>query len=149
MRRYETLEASTETHRSSPEYKEMRRMVGEGNILDRPSDLRYLQPVSSSFLRREEATGVILQASRFTSEVTSLYITVEEWRPNEGDRSQLNNVVEEFVGHAHANSDSVEAFLALKYLEQYDDPSIVSIAVHSSPISRVEWSSMPMTVGLR
>ena len=80
---------------------------------------------------------------------TPAYITVEEWRPYKGERSQLDEVVKELIGHAHESPDSVDGFLALKYLEQYDDPSMVTVAVHHSESSRQRWSSESASNALR
>lgn len=47
---YAEMEASTVTHRSSEQYKQFRQACAAESLLDRGSDLRYLEPLGIGFL---------------------------------------------------------------------------------------------------
>lgn len=52
---YDCLEASTVTHRESGPYKSFRQACASESLLERRSDLRYLEPLGIGFLARQGA----------------------------------------------------------------------------------------------
>lgn len=52
---YDHLEASTVTHRASDQYKSFRQACAAESLLERGSDLRYLEPLGIGFLARQAA----------------------------------------------------------------------------------------------
>jgi quinol monooxygenase YgiN len=52
---YDQLEASTVTHRASDPYNAFRQACAAESLLDRGSDLRYLEPLGIGFLARQAA----------------------------------------------------------------------------------------------
>lgn len=52
---YDHLEASTVTHRASDQYKSFRHACAAESLLERGSDLRYLEPLGIGFLARQAA----------------------------------------------------------------------------------------------
>ncbi|OQO00721.1 hypothetical protein B0A48_13212 [Cryoendolithus antarcticus] len=120
---YDHLEASTVTHRSSDAYKAFRSAVGAEGLLDRGSDLGYLQPTGFGFLIREP---VIFQSG---SQPNGGYVVVERMRAAGGSSGRVAllevlRTVAESVGKASL-VDAVASFWVLEYRPEDQDLTIV------------------------
>ena len=116
-------------------------MAGSEGLFERPSDLRYLRPLPGWFLYPEHSTHSIFQASR-SSVVESAYLVVAEWRPRHESLAAFKDAVQELVRHAHSCSKMVRSFLALQYLDEYQDESITIISIHKSKEDSSQWWKM-------
>jgi quinol monooxygenase YgiN len=116
---YAKLEASTETHRASAPYKDFRTACASEKLLDRPSDLRYMEPLGLGFMTRDWEP-VVLQ-----SQESQGYVVVERLKPKPGNRPQLLEAVRELSGHADAVGQGVHTFWSLGYRAEDNDETVV------------------------
>lgn len=147
--RYETIEASAQVHRSSAAYKEMRRVAAAEGLFERPSDLRYLEPLPDGFLHREGVGQSVFQASRAAVRVKGAYMVVEELRPRPEAVSECNEVVREMLTHARERPDEVGSCLALRYLQEYEDETVFVLTVHPSRQEGDRWVASVKVEDLR
>ena len=88
-------------------------------MLDRPSDLRYLESLNIGFLAREDVS-IVLQ-----NHETEGYVVFESLRPAQGQRAAVLEHVVDIASVAHALRGVVESFWAMGYREEAEDPTIV------------------------
>jgi quinol monooxygenase YgiN len=121
---YDNESAIAEVHRSSEPYKKMRLTVGRDHILERPTDLRFLQPTGVGFMVRSEKTVTFLKSDSHVAEEKGL-IVILEIKPEEDMKLELlkdlENLGEYVKGHEHRTA----SFWVLEYLPEYSDDSIV------------------------
>jgi quinol monooxygenase YgiN len=79
--RYEDIEANTETHRASAEYKAFRGAVGPEGLLERPSDLRFWRPLLGFIVQGEPVD--------FSTSASEQYIVTDELTPNSGKKGKV------------------------------------------------------------
>ncbi|KAL3462173.1 hypothetical protein BJX64DRAFT_288712 [Aspergillus heterothallicus] len=116
---YEDVEANTETHRASAEYKAFRAAVGAEGLLDRPSDLRFWRPLLGHLVYQEEPVD-------FSASTTSQYIITDELTPLPGRKE---HVVEQLGMLAHqAEKRQVPSFWVLHRGDGEQDESLLVFA---------------------
>lgn len=110
----------------------MRAAVGENKLLERPSDLRFLQPTGTGFLHGplRGDTGDIVGPE---------YMIVDEVRPKPGHGQQaarellltaLKSAVEEL--DVITTNNECLTFWVLEYRPEYDDNSLVVVSRYQS-----------------
>ncbi|CAK7235443.1 hypothetical protein SBRCBS47491_009295 [Sporothrix bragantina] len=129
--RYEDLPALTETHRESAEYKAMRAAAAAEALLDRPSDLRFLQPTGTGFMNRKAPA----HNSR-TPE--SEYVVIDELKPkpaadggnDKAPRDQLLAALKQIADDIEKSPlhDEVLTFWVLEYRPEYNDEALLVFA---------------------
>lgn len=121
---YAELEASTVTHRSSDEYKRFRQAVADESLLDRGSDLRYLEPLGIGFLMRQR--GPDCPPRQCDSEG---YVVFERLRAAGGadGRNRLLELLRklESTGLKDLDASVVASFWVLGYRPEDSDSTIV------------------------
>lgn len=130
--RYSKLEASTQVHRSSTPYKAFRAACGGEALLDRPSDLRYLEPLGIGFMTRG-GTQVLLQGQSSNG-----YIVFEHLRPKPGRRSDLLASLRSLASISEGLAQEVQSFWALGYRAEDDDETVVLFQRFSSKVAFLE-----------
>lgn len=116
--RYAVKEASTETHRSSAPYKAFRAACASEALLDRGSDLRYMEPLSFGFMHRS-GKPIKLQDKQ-----TDGYVVVESFDASGTNRDALISQLVKLSELAGTLS-TVESFWPLAYRLEDNDPTIV------------------------
>ncbi|KAL3488330.1 hypothetical protein BJX62DRAFT_240141 [Aspergillus germanicus] len=115
---YEDVEANTETHRASAEYKAFRGAVGPEGLLERPSDLRFWRPL----------LGYLLQGGPvdFSTSASEQYIVTHELTPNSGKKEEI---VEQLRALAQEGEGSqVLSFWILHRGDEETDQSLIVFA---------------------
>lgn len=138
--RYETLEASTQTHRASAPYKQMRAAVGAEDLFEGPSDLRYLQPQGRSFLRRDRVPPIVVQGLKSENGQDMAFAVVEELQPRSETVCRLRQATSEVVDLARQNVAIVDTCLHLQYLAKAEDDTIVILTIHPSELQCRVWA---------
>jgi quinol monooxygenase YgiN len=116
--RYEDVEANTETHRASAEYKAFRRAVGLEGLLERPSDLRFWRPLLGFIIQGEPVDFSTLAAEQ--------YIVTHELTPNSGKKEEI---VEQLrVLAQEAEGSQVLSFWILHRGDEETDESLLVFA---------------------
>jgi quinol monooxygenase YgiN len=116
--RYEDVEANTETHRASAEYKAFRGAVGPEGLLERPSDLRFWRPLSG-YLRHGEPVD-------FSTLADEQYIVTHELTPNPGKKEEVAEQLR--VLAQEAEGSQVPSFWILHRGDQETDESLLVFA---------------------
>ncbi|KAL2848912.1 hypothetical protein BJY01DRAFT_246137 [Aspergillus pseudoustus] len=119
---YEDVEANTETHRASAEYKAFRAAVGAENLLERPSNLRFWRPLLGYLVYRGEPVD-------FSFSIGRQYIVTTELTPSPGQKEQ---VVEQLRLLAQeANQRRVPSFWVLHRGDEVEDESLLVFSRHN------------------
>jgi quinol monooxygenase YgiN len=135
--RYEDVEANTQTHRASAEYKTFRAAVGAEELLEFPSDLRFWRPFMG-FMKRE---GKDPEADQFFSHKQPLsaetcqYIVVDELLPKPRYKDSLLKSLSELVQRAEQNQN-ILSFWVLNREDKDEDPGLLVFARY---VNRRAW----------
>ncbi|KAE9374240.1 hypothetical protein N431DRAFT_481499 [Stipitochalara longipes BDJ] len=120
---YEDESALAEVHRMSGPYKNMRATVGPYQILERPTDLRFLQPTGIGFMARGSMD--LFDNDDHLNEDDRSLVVVQEIRPKQGSKQELLKYFEILASHARKSSEGVACFWVLEYLEEYLEDGVV------------------------
>lgn len=120
---YDDEAALAEVHRSSEPYKKMRLAVGKDQILQQPTDLRFLQPTGIGFMVRSGQPAVFLK-SEFQGEREKSVIIVTEIKPEVGTKTELLRELEALTEHVEKTEHGTSSFWVLEYLPEYSDDGI-------------------------
>ncbi|KAH8897877.1 hypothetical protein GQ53DRAFT_837637 [Thozetella sp. PMI_491] len=120
---YTHLEASSKTHRESEAYRNFRSACGSEALLDRPSDLRYLEPLDIGFLSRKNEP-ITLQG-RQPGNSAAGYVVMEVLRPKSECRDQLISCLRELASVVEALKGTVTSFWVLGYRVEDNDSAVL------------------------
>jgi quinol monooxygenase YgiN len=104
-------------------YKKMRASVGPDKILERPTDLRFLQPTSIGFMTRGGMD--VFEIDDHLNEDNRSLVVVQEIRPKQGSKQKLLKDFEVLACHVQNFDKGTACFWVLEYLEEYSDNGIV------------------------
>lgn len=136
--RYEDVEANTQTHSASTEYKTFRAAIGAEELLEYPSDLRFWRPFIG-FMKRK---GNDPEADQFFAHNQSLsgetcqYIVVDELLPKPRYKGSLLRSVSELAQRAEQNQN-ILSFWVLKHEDEDGDPGLLVFARY---VNRCAWT---------
>jgi quinol monooxygenase YgiN len=131
--RYEDVEANTQTHRASAEYKTFRAAVGAEELLERPSDLRFWRPFMG-FLKRDgkdPKTDQFFAHNQPLSAGTCQYIVVDELPPKPRHKESLMKSISELVQRAEQNQN-ILSFWVLKHEDKDEDEALLVFARYAN-----------------
>jgi quinol monooxygenase YgiN len=120
---YDDEAALAEVHRSSEPYKKMRMAVGKDQILQQPTDLRFLQPTGIGFMVRSGQPAVFFK-SEAQGEKEKSVIVVTEIEPEAGMKTELLRELEVLTEHVEKKDYGTLSFWVLEYLPEYSDDGI-------------------------
>ncbi|KAF5014733.1 hypothetical protein F66182_14185, partial [Fusarium sp. NRRL 66182] len=134
---YEDIEANTQTHRASTEYKTFRAAVGAEKLLEYPSDLRFWRPFMG-FMKRNGSDPEVnhfFAHNRPLSAETCQYIIVDELLPKPRYKGSLLDSVSKLAQMAEQNQD-ILTFWVLKHEDKDESPGLLVIARY---VNRRAW----------
>ena len=120
---YEDESALVKIHRMSEPYKKMRASVSSDHILERPTDLRFLQPTGIGFMTRGGMD--LFPIDDHVSENDRILVVVQEIKPKQGMKSKLLQDLETLASYVRRFDKGVACFWVLEYLEEYSDDGVV------------------------
>jgi hypothetical protein len=120
-------------HRSSQAYKNFRQAVGSESLLERGSDLRYLEPLDIGFLTRKDG-ALTLQGSQVKAKEAG-YVVIDIFRPKKGSKELLISQLRLLSSAAEKMGDAVTSFWILGYQQEYSDETIVVFQRFNSQIT--------------
>ncbi|KAJ5661368.1 uncharacterized protein N7484_000740 [Penicillium longicatenatum] len=127
---YEDVEANTIEHRASAEYKAFRIAVGEEELLEQPSDLRFWRPTDVGFLTRRgsiDFAGGLVHGKQ--------YIVVDELRTELGKCDLVFDHLRKIAVEAE-NVEQVFSFWVLRREDEKD----LTFMVFSGYLEKEAWA---------
>jgi hypothetical protein len=132
---YEDEAALAEVHRSSAPYKAMRESVGTNELLQKPTDLRFLQPTGVGFMCRESPTGASLLFQDVLPHILrnsdgklpgEHYVVVYEMQPlSKAEKDQAVEIVREIADKIISEAKTAWlSFWLLEYKPEYGDEGL-------------------------
>lgn len=113
----------SQVHRSSDPYKAMRAAVSSDKILERPTDLRFLQPTGLGFLTNSGHKTSIFQGASKSIEDASLIVIFEYFPKNASSKAALLENGR-LIADQCSSDPSVASFWILEYRPEYEDNAI-------------------------
>ncbi len=101
----------------------MRASVGPENILERPTDLRFLQPTGIGFMTRGGMD--LFGIDDHLNENDRSLVVVQEIRPKQGSKQKLLKDLEVLACHVQNLDRGTACFWVLEYLDEYSDNGIL------------------------
>lgn len=120
---YDDEAALAEIHRSSEPYKKMRLAVGQDQILERPTDLRFLQPTGIGFMVRAGEPAIFNKSESQGEEERNL-IVVTEIKPEAGMKAEFLRELETLAAHVEKGERGTSSFWILEYPTEYSDDGV-------------------------
>ncbi|CRG90702.1 hypothetical protein PISL3812_07747 [Talaromyces islandicus] len=137
---YEDVEANTNTHRASAEYKAFRAAVSAEGLLERPSDLRFWRPSSIGFLKRSShghGSDIFQETPRGQG---PQYIVVDELTPRSTCKYSVLEKLSRMANAAEKN-DYVLSFWVLHRGDDEDDQSVLVLSRYKDKNAWVRFCS--------
>ena len=127
---YEEETALADVHRMSEPYKRMRASVVPEKILERPTDLRFLQP-TGGFTSRGQGIKKFTKDDHLTEKSRKL-VVVEEIKPGPGMKDSLLKELQCLASDLEEHKPEVGSFWMLEYLPEYCDDGIKIFSTYES-----------------
>ncbi len=144
---YEDESALVDVHRMSTPYKKMRETVGRDKILEKPTDLRFLQPTGIGFMTRGGMD--LFEDDSHLKEDERCLVVVQEIKPKQGLKPKLLEVFEDLACQVKELEDGTACFWALEYLEAYSDDGIVLVTRFNSDAAYQKHVDSPEMMPIR